>query len=112
MGKVGRDWSADEMEFLRSNYHDKTAEEIGLVLNRTRGMVYKKAQHLRLVKAKRWLMPEVTKIRSLLANPDRRPSPREIALHLNNGRSGQAVEGVILRYQLLDPIHKVFRGVL
>lgn len=105
--EVNGTWAQSEIDYLTANYSTKTAEEIAFALCRTPGMVYKKAQLLRLVKARRWLTTEIKKVVELLADPERRPSPREIATHLEN-RSGQAVEGAILRYDLLPDHLKVF----
>ncbi len=99
MEAAGR-WKTEEINFLKTHYHLKSANDIAEGLGRTRDMVYKKAQHLRLRKVPRWRMPEVKKVVELLNREGGRPSQKEIANELG-GRSAQGVEGMILRYKLL-----------
>lgn len=39
-------WSYDEIEYLKAHYNSHNAKEIGKVLNRTKGMIYRKASDL------------------------------------------------------------------
>lgn len=67
-GTMPKDWTEEQLQYLRDNYKTMTHKEIGVVIGRTDAAVRNKAYDLRLGKADyEWSAEEIEKLKEFYA---------------------------------------------